>query len=240
MPLKIFGERNTGTHYIADILGKNLDIHILSGSPPWWWKKRFDLQNRSMSAYFLMTRWRNLGWKHSVPSLIDKETAETIVLLVVKNPYSWLLSLHKLLYHNRAAKRLSFPEFIRKPCPRMAVDNVDAQAVLPMELWNIKNRSYCALTDEVEHSFLVRYENVLRHPAKLVLDFANKFGIPHQKIIVLLERGAEAADRGKSFQDYQDFYLKGHWKDRLMPDDISHINEYLDVDLIEKFGYPVL
>lgn len=94
MIIKIYGERNTGTNYLMQLLRNHLEIIVER-------KEGCVLASNFPAAS--VERLEELGWKHR---LIDADflqkkgfERESILLLTLtKNPYSWLLSLHKRPY----------------------------------------------------------------------------------------------------------------------------------------------
>ena len=94
MIIKIYGERNTGTNYLLQLLRTHLNLlaefkwgaAVLSAFPP-----------------VNIDRLKELGWKHRLVSkdFLQNEnfSRETVLILTLtKNPYSWLLSLHQRPY----------------------------------------------------------------------------------------------------------------------------------------------
>ena len=71
--LKIFGERNTGTNYLSELINSNLDVHLLKGSLNK--NSLFTFREWSKDLYFYITSFYNFGWKHSK---IDSKIAEKI------------------------------------------------------------------------------------------------------------------------------------------------------------------
>ena len=58
--LKIFGERNTGTNYLSELINSNLDVHLLQGSLNK--NSLFTFREWSKDLYFYMTSFYNFGW----------------------------------------------------------------------------------------------------------------------------------------------------------------------------------
>lgn len=238
--VKVFGERNTGTNYISDMILQNFPVKILSDGPPYWWEKRFGLSPASMSSYFFLSEWKNLGWKHAAPRLTEKQAQNRYFVLVTKNPYSWLLSLHKRPYHNWEAQELSFSEFLQTPWPLMRCDGVDASSVTPIELWNIKNRSYAHLADAVDFSLLITYEGILEDPVEFIHAMSTLIGCPLKEEVKLQSKGSKSTDKDRTFNQYQDYYLNERWKEKFSIEDIAYVNERLDANLAAQLGYSLL
>ena len=100
MILKIYGERNTGTNYLIQLLGRHIDFieekgsaYLLASTKP-----TVDLDETD-----------GLGWKHRLISaeyLRERGVKRESILIITltKNPYSWLLSLHKRPYSRLAVR----------------------------------------------------------------------------------------------------------------------------------------
>ncbi|MBN2174563.1 MAG: hypothetical protein JW731_10550 [Bacteroidales bacterium] len=207
--IKIFGTVNSGTVYLEWLIRKNLDIQILN-------------------TY-------DLGWKHRIaPSkeeLTDETIENVIYVCLTKNPYSWILSMHKRPYQHEALKKLGFFDFIK-------FSYGDYRN--PIIMWNQKNNSYVQLADYVKHHILVSYEDVLYDPKKFLDEFADKFHLrkpPFYKNINNLLTNSHGLKQ-KHF--HKDYYLEEKWKSKLNPEHIEYINQFLDKQLMQKLNYSIL
>ncbi|NPA93438.1 MAG: hypothetical protein GXO56_07140, partial [Chloroflexi bacterium] len=65
--LKIYGERNTGTNYLSQLVALNLpQVRLLPGVVPRWLQLFFPRAEAPRDLYFQWTFKRNLGWKHAM------------------------------------------------------------------------------------------------------------------------------------------------------------------------------
>lgn len=246
--VKMYGERNVGTNYLTRLISKNLDVEQLPGVVP---DRLIKLQQRSFGEewlrdlYFTVTWRRNLGWKHALvnsPQVLAAQlhwTAPLYFVTLTKNPYSWLLSLHRRPYHTTAAVPSSFEKFLNLPWQTVRREQAPKWISSPVDLWNIKNRAYLALGDggEVEH---IRYEDLLRNPAEVIDILARRFKLSrHSSGFVNIEKSTKQ-DRGKGFAYYQDYYLNEHWREALSADAAAWINSRLDKQVVERFGYQLI
>ncbi len=94
MIIKIYGERNTGTNYLESLIERNINF-----TKP----KEGACIASSADSFVALSKMRRLGWKHRLVSArhlqeegIQRESI--FVITLTKNPYSWLLSLHKRPY----------------------------------------------------------------------------------------------------------------------------------------------
>ncbi|MEO1350635.1 MAG: hypothetical protein AAFW84_17820, partial [Cyanobacteria bacterium J06635_15] len=151
--LKVYGERNTGTNYLSQLINLNLKADELPGSVPSeidvWQRKlqrKFNIKERLKDIYFDISFHKNLGWKHSLvdPKKIYRKSSLPLdnisFITITKNPYSWLLSLYKRPYHQyfRQGEKIDFETFIVSPWKTVGRDNLNKKISTPVELWNIK------------------------------------------------------------------------------------------------------
>ncbi|RME83007.1 MAG: hypothetical protein D6775_09300 [Caldilineae bacterium] len=120
IPVKILGERNTGTHYLEKLLRLNLDVRVLPGSAPRRLRRHFPGNEAVLDLYFRLTAFANLGWKHALAPAPDALRRSRwarrglVILTLSKNPYAWLLSLYRHPYHY-SGPLPSFERFLQSP-----------------------------------------------------------------------------------------------------------------------------
>lgn len=238
--IKIFGERNTGTNYAEQLLAANLGDVLVRGTVPPAWMRIAGSSEFSRDCYFRLTERRNLGWKHrSVAALVAAgRNPRLIFVTLVKNPYSWLLSLHRRPYHQVSApKSASFEDFIDAPWHCRWRDRAGAAVLAsPVELWNLKNRSYADLVARCG-GVLLRYEDLLTDPEAAVRSIAAAAG----RTLAAPFRNIEAATKSDAgtFAGYRDYYLQERWASRLSASAVARINARLDLPLTAALGYSV-
>ena len=246
MNIKIYGERNTGTNYLVELLRLNLNVNVIPGIVPPSIRKlqRFVPGEEIIrDLYFKLTYSQNLGWKHmlvkSAPEIKKTKlgSANTCFITLTKNPYSWLLSLYKRPYHQYYTDKPSLEEFLSKPwktVDRDALKSVEN----PIGLWNLKNASYFNLTNEFQTIHL-RYEDLLKDPIATISDIIDKFSLT-QKQPILVNSFLSTKEKNKDFVFYQNYYLNEIWKTKLSDEAINIINKSLDYDLVRKYKYSIL
>lgn len=243
--IKILGERNSGTTYLDRLLRRNLRVRILPGVLPKPIERLFPTSERVRDLYFRATRRHNLGWKHAAAprpgELADAaiDPSEILFLVLTKNPYSWLLSLHRRPYHAKQRHR-DFDVFLKSPWPTLGRENARTSFETPIDLWNAKNASYLDLAAGAE-VLALRYEDLLRDPFDILdrLVRTHRFEArrsPFENI----EEAAKPGDRDRRSSDYRDYYLGERWKQELSPSSLAWINSRLDQDLMERLGYPLI
>lgn len=240
--VKILGERNTGSGYLERLLIRNLQIDCLPGSLPRTIQKLFPESERARDWFFRATSNRNLGWKHAFAPNRDELGAaaldpnEILFLTLTKNPYAWLMSLYRRPYH---AKRMysNFSDFLSTPWETVARERAPSSFENPIELWNQKNASYLAL-GEYATSLLCRYEDLLEAPLDFLKTLSIDYAIsPRLQPFANVQTATKGRDRGKTFDDYQDYYLNERWRKDLNEADTRLINQSLDEELMSRLQY---
>lgn len=206
--IKVYGERNSGTIYLEWLLKRNFDIQIAE-------------------TY-------ETGWKHRLaPSKEEIESLENEIdyVCLIKNPYSWLLSMHKRPYMHEELKGLNFNSFIESPY---------GDYRNPIVMWNLKNKSYLEMGNYAKNHLMVQYEDLLKGISEPMNSVAERLQIKipslYKNIHILLTNSHKI----KSRKFHQEYYLDEMWKQKLSPHHIEIINQFLDKDLMNKFNYSFL
>ncbi len=255
--LKIYGERNTGTNYLAALAELNLCAKVLPGRVAD--NDMLTQVTRRLSRYLphLGRKWHeaardrffeatfsdNLGWKHMNPNpaRIGQEALASVrFLMVIKNPYAWLLSLHQRPYHV-GVRDGSFEHFLTRRLPVMEQrENIGSDALTAIEVWNRKVQGYIQLQDVASHAVIMRYEDFLVDEITALHTVATKLGIAIRDRHIPVSEGVKQADTKISHSDYASYYLKERWRERLSPEALGIINSSLDQEAVKQFSYQVI
>ncbi len=240
--IKIFGERNSGTNYLEQLLIQNTCSQVLQLHVP----KIIHFPLRKIEVFTdLLLRYQqstHFGWKHGIPPVeaINMEKKGLKIITISKNPYSFLLSLHKRPYHSRS-KVEKFEDFIKVPFRLLPRDNFsNNKAKNPIELWNEKNRSFLELKDKVTCQVAhLSYEELIADPRLTFEKICNSLqldqnGTSFENII------QSTKDDETDFKYYQDYYMNEKWKSKLSKETILFINSFLDKDLMKKLDYEII
>lgn len=246
--IKVYGERNTGTNYLHDLIAENLQIELLPGIMPssFVFRQKFLLrQEFIIDLYDRLTYHKTLGWKHAL--VADKEQIlkskvyndkKIFFVTITKNPYSWLLSLYMRPYHLKVNKDMSFREFIQMPWESVSRERSKKIFENPIQLWNEKNRAYMELGKNFD-TVNVTYEDLLYSPEAIVEKIKDRFSLNNKS-----DGFKNIMDSTKSestkFEDYRDYYLQEAWKEKLADDDIGFINQFLNKEILEYFKYEMI
>lgn len=244
--LKIYGERNTNTNHLSQLVQLNLKVKQLRGTaPPYVIKLQQRLPGKELvrDIYFSLTFSQHLGWKHSCIKPASKLERYALVnddltfLTITKNPYSWLLSLYKRPYHQHYIEKPNFEKFLSSPWGQVGRERLDGNIINPIELWNIKNRSYLNLTKF--NVLNLTSEKIISAPGQVIDQISHIFSI-EKKSEKFLDMKRSTKDANKDSDFYLDYYLNEKWKSEISSREIALINGYLDRELMEHFDYKII
>ncbi len=207
--IKIYGEQNSGTIYLEWLLKKNLDATLLD-------------------SY-------DFGWKHRIApaedELTDKMKQEVLFLCLVKNPYSWLISMHKRPYHHESLRKLSLSDFLKYSY---------GDYRNPMVMWNTKNAAYMKMKEYVKFYDFLKYEDILENPEEFINSLADKYNFPKPHMFKNISNLLTNSHGIKSQKFHKEYYLNEEWRKNLRHDHVQQINAWLDKDLMEKLNYSMI
>ncbi len=240
--IKIYGERNTGTNYLHQLIGLNYDIILMPGVVPRYIKILGLGTELAKDFYFEKTFSKNLGWKHSmvIPDRLYETTVyleEIMFITLTKNPYSWLLSLYRRPYHS-VRNYSSFSDFLSSPWKTVGRDNYVKEFLNPIDMWNKKNASYLLFKNNLSVMNL-RYEELIYNPFEILTKTAQYMNLI-RKYNKLKNVVRSTKDSNKNFRYYQEYYLKEKWKNNLKDQEIEIINDSLDEKTMNHFSYKIL
>ena len=208
--IKIYGERNTGTIYLEWLMNNNLDVKLLNDF--------------------------TLGWKHRLAPENDELTAETkdntIFICLVKNPYSWVYSMHKRPYKHEKLSKLTFHYFIRYSY---------GDYRNPVVMWNKKITSYFELNNFVKRFHFIRYEDLLTDARNSIDIVANKFHLGRSSVWFTDIHQTLTNHHGILKQKFRkEFYIKEEWINKFNFSDFEFINGQLDKNLMKMLNYSLV
>ncbi len=246
--IKIFGERNTGTKYLSELLRLNVEAEELPGVPPRWtlpiervvpgpgeWVE---------DLFFALTYFRNLGWKHQLvhPDRLLRSRAvrsgSLLFVTVTKNPYAWLLSLYRRPYHQHFPRKPGMETFLSTEWKAIRRENAGKSFPNPIALWNAKNQAYIRMRDGLPVLNL-RYEDILQDPRQALERICKRLSLPWNGE-GFRNYLPSTKDKKKDFYYYQAHYREERWRKKLTPAMIATINASLDRELMALFEYEIL
>jgi len=245
--IKIYGERNTGTNYLTELIDLNFQVQQLQGVIPKWLSKIQQLirgKEFARDAYFAMTYHQNLGWKHSQVKPVEdickyaKYFRDLSFVTLTKNPYSWLLSMYRRPYHRYFSKKPDLETFLATPWKSVGRENISGVISSPVELWNIKNASYIQIAKKLP-VLTLKFEDLLDDPEQMLKLISESFSWDW-KVDQFINYDQSTKESSKDSEFYRDYYLNGKWKEELSARSISIINKRLDDNVMNYFNYQKL
>ena len=254
--IKVFGERNTATRAVLrmidaapmlleaghpgvedeDLQKYDIMIDQISSIYAGPWRRVYreaikDLRARELGA---------LGaWKHAAPAYDPIFKAlDVSTLFMVRNPYSWALSLHRRPYHCMGRRQQSLEDFLVFPWLCLGRDNVEPILSSPVYLWNLKLASYAKFRTEAHIDGVgcatLRFEQFVQDPVTALSRVLDKLDLPSGSLTAFFETTKVAGDFSK---DRRSYYMNERWREDLTATSVGLINDMIDWDLAEVHGY---
>jgi hypothetical protein len=245
--IKVYGERNSGTNFLEQLLEKNLEVHVLKFQPKWHHLLLLRLIRYDFieDFVFFLQRKEILGWKHGRPRIEEikqYQKSRLAVITITKNPYAYLLSMHRNPYHFKGKKEKKIIDFLKQRWYLRRRDLCELDYLeSPISLWNMKNRSYLDLKGQVSNDVInLSYEALLKNPESIVQSIANELSVRLKNRGQFQNVNFSTKNSKRAFQDYRKYYLNAEYQKDLSPPSIDFINQSLDMDVVSRFGYKVL
>ena len=141
-------------------------------------------------------------------------------------------------YHIKGPRVSNFAKFINRPWLTERRDNVPIVLPSVLELWNAKLSAYLEFTETAHHFGVapqfIAFEEFVQDPENTVHCAISNLGISSSGVIKI---NKSTKRDGKSLSEIQNYYRHEHWKQRLTQETVLLINERLDWDLANTFGY---
>jgi hypothetical protein len=246
MIIKIYGERNCGTNYLEKLIETNLEVEILKFRLNWWSvlllkSIKFDLV---VDLLLRIQRKKILGWKHGcapINEIKSYDSESLVIVTITKNPYSFLYSLYRNPYHIKGPKPENFSSFIRQKWVTRRRDLCHKKYLgSPIELWNIKNKSYVQLKSIVNAVVInLTYEELIKDPEGCIQNIAFHGNI---KFAITPNGGfknylASTKNADLVYENYRGYYLNEEWKIEFSDADLRYLNTMIDNELLQHFNY---
>lgn len=259
--VKLFGERNTATRALKQMLIK-ADSVTLALAP--------DEQARAQEQRALADvtadiqdsykfEWRRLYldasrdtgvphdapfrlWKHASPFWHDDYAHDDVsVIFMVRNPYSWALSMARKPYHMKAPRTADFEQFLSRPWLSERRDNCPILLRSVLHLWNHKLAAYQRFAMRARNAGVrcqfIRFEDFLADPSLALGQALWVMGIPPTGLEAVATSTKDASQR---LSDLQDYYLTEGWRMRLTQATVRKVNAEINWGLADTFEYPCL
>ena len=257
--IKVYGERNTGTRFLQELLRTNFASPQLPGGAgvhedregteedlkPYkglFKKIAIDRVSNLSNARSLP---RTLGWKHmSPPTALLATTPEmaqsTLFIVTVKHPVFWALSYKRHPYNSYfPPAKMSFSAFIRHLFIPMGRDNVDApyyRSVL--ELYAAKVDGYRALSSLGVPFELVRYEDLIADVSKFLRTIEEKYHLPRCSHSDIIRQETTKRHDSTTFEEFREKYKVEEAARVVSREDYEFILSTFGRERLTWLGYP--
>ena len=251
--LKIFGERNTGTRALSEMVAHLPGVRRRLGLPPVMSDREAEVA--AVIDAGLTGAWRRHYrnalmdgveacsaddlWKHAVPRLTPGMVgAGVATLCMVRNPYSWVLSLWKRPYHRVGPKTQCFETFLSLPWMTQRREGAPAVLASPIDLWSLKTgavQSYqvAAFVNGLGCQVL-RFEDFVQDARGVLEPALRAMGLPTEG---LRDVTGNTKTGGLPVDRLRQRYAREEWRAELTPSAVKLINARLDWDVASAFGY---
>jgi len=246
--VKIFGERNTGTNALRQIITGNSASRCLPstsgelnrvigriGNTSWLPGKKW--RERLLDSAF-EGRGPLCAWKHCATNFPDAAPFDDLlVLFIVRHPASWLVSLFKRPYQRLGRHPRSIADFLDSEWRTVGRERLGGAAFRPLELLQVKLDSYVNFARKLEqrgisHRFL-RFEDLVLQQREVYSSIAPELESPRADFE---ELQASTKDPSKSLDDYRAYYGSERWREALRDLERS-VDAQVDWAEFERFGY---
>lgn len=252
--VKIFGERNTGTRAMRDLLSQVEGVQLRLGSPPDHAGHMAAVQAAVETQ--LDGRWRKTylhairdelavsaaetdPWKHAAPRLSDTMRAAGLNSIhMVRDPYSWLIALARRPYHIKGPNAETLAGFAARPWMTEAREGLPRVVLSPATLWAMKARAHLRFQAEAREAGLgceiIRFEDFIQASAMVAGDAFARLGLPPTE----LEARAENTKPGEPGLDVlRRYYAEERWQSWLTVETVTRVNAHIDWNYAEALGY---
>ena len=254
--IKVFGERNTGSRAVIRMIDASSGLRG-AGHPGVSREVLQPFRDR-MASFDEMDAgpWKRVykeaardsfeellgpvgAWKHTAPVFSgDFAHHDVSVLFLVRNPYSWALSLHRQPYHIMGPRRADLLSFFNEPWLTLGRDRVERILISPLDLWSLKLAAYRRFERNAEAAGVpfatLRFEDFVADPAGALTASLQKLGDGVTGIEVL---EAPTKPNGMDAKTRQNYYGRETWKADLTAQAVSFINARVDWELAQSYGY---
>ena len=172
--VQIFGERNSGTNHLRRLIEENMHE-----------------PNNILGAYSTKNNPENtakrFGYKHYYvnPKKLESNQADTLFLVIYKNPYTWIRSTMVKPYHFKASLekktiedlpelQLVGPDYRGRPIPDVHPDTGDNINIFDLRHHKIVN--WENLINQVDNVVYVNYEHLLLEPTQIIQKILDNYG----------------------------------------------------------------
>ena len=254
--VKVFGERNSGTRALHQMLQRSKHVQTRKPGPGTAEEQQKRAELSAQVDRHFAGAWRKiyrdalrdnerhvtdpvLTWKHAAPVWHDAFRREKVnVIFLVRNPYSWVLSMARRPYHMVGRRPVDLAEFITRPWMTQRRDNTAPLLSGVLDLWQTKVRAYKSFSTMAKANglptYFMRFEDFVAGPVAEASIALAHFGAVADD---LRPSESHTKDEGRDLASIQSYYGQEKWRDRLCRETVALINERVDWDMAGRLGY---
>jgi hypothetical protein len=245
---KIFGERNTSTNALRQIVESNSLSRCCPST-----SKELDpdlagrlrrLPRRSRATVEaeidrVFARYTDReSWKHCATSFENAAPFSGLqIFFLVRHPASWLLSLFKNPYHILGKRPDDLAGFLEYQWKTVGRERLGQATFTPLSLYQTKLRSYlafCSALNEVEARYtFLRFEDLILSQRETFERIAPSLRQPAENFRELQDSTKSVR---KSLDHYKAYYGEELWRAELSGLE-NRLNASVDWELFADFGY---
>lgn len=252
--VKILGERNTGTRAMTALLRQVPDVaqrvRPRRAAPPLdgaieaaieeqmrgHWKRLYLHALRDEHSAQI---GRDDPWKHALPRLTPGMISAGVrTVIMLRDPYSWLLALARRPYHIKGPNAESLEAFAARPWMTERRERLPAVLASPLDLWTRKARATRTYAQAAEAAglpcALVRFEDFVLDPAAVAADAFRRLGLDPPP---LRARRDNTKTGEASLAELQRYYREKHWLGRFSAETVARVNARIDWQAARALGY---
>ncbi len=254
--LKLFGERNTGTRALLKMYRASGAVTIrMANTVAVGDQKRRAAMSEQINKHF-KGAWRKLyrdalrdndrhvsdpilTWKHAAPEWHDCFRHQgASVIFVVRNPYSWAVSMARRPYHLVGRRSEDVSGFVTRPWLTQDRDNTAKLLPDVLALWQAKVLAYRRFSQQAKScgvaTFFMQFEDFVADPVASAGAALTHFGI---SAVNLQPTHVHTKDQDRSLSEIQSYYGQEKWRDYLCSESVDLINQRIDWDLAGRLQY---
>lgn len=215
IPFKVFGLQRTGTNLMVALMTRNFHVHSLE-----------------MGA----------EWKHGPVRHTERmwNNSPARFVLCVRNPYAWLYSCHRYFRRANGVDRTVAPQFKRDPSVSFEefVLTPTYTYATPVHRWNEMYARWLRELPE-DRTAVVRHDDQLEHQRSVLLAVESKLGVSRKlpELQPIDRRVDIGAHLHGSYERDQKYYLNREYMAEYSPSLLEKVNQLLDSQMLETFGY---
>jgi len=252
--IKIYGERNSGTRFLTDLIKKNFTTPVLLGSTPGEYDElglctpepplvRNLIRDRRTHLANRRAMPETLGWKHMCPPIeflksMPQMAATTLFLVIVKHPVFWALSFHRRPYSSYFdSRKMGFDEWLRHIFIPTARDSVE-QAFYPsaIGIYAAKVDGYRRLSGLQVPFELIRYEELISDIPGFLRRLQLKYRLPRHRRKDIIRNTSTKGDQ-RELGDFVSQYRLDRVAEAVSANNYEFIISSLGEDRLRWLGY---